>query len=111
MAFSNDVVLRAWRRSDGKCECGRSSHNHLYVRCNKELVWENRGREGRGAWEAHHIDSDGDDTGACERSGQEQQVLGLFSQETRRRQWPKTGRLVSYSQQSEPDPRTVRAIQ
>jgi len=67
MAFSNDVVLRAWRRSDGKCECGRSSHNHLYVRCNKELVWENRGREGRGAWEAHHIDSDGDDTASnCE---------------------------------------------
>jgi len=63
MAFSDEVVAQAWRRAGGKCECRRTTHGHLYMRCNKELVWENRGREeGRGAWEAHHISSTGGDT-------------------------------------------------
>ena len=66
MAFSEDTIKKAWQRADGKCECRRSSHNHPYTRCNKELVWENRGREsGRGSWEAHHktsIQSGGDDS-------------------------------------------------
>lgn len=45
MPFSDDVVRAAWQRAKGKCE-----------KCNKELVWSNRGREsGVGAWEAHHI--------------------------------------------------------
>lgn len=25
--------------------------------CGKQLTWANRGREGRGAWEIHHIDA------------------------------------------------------
>ena len=54
MVFSDEVVEGAWRRADGRCECRRKTHDHLYVRCNKHLVWQNRGREGRGAWEAHH---------------------------------------------------------
>ncbi len=62
MAFSDDVVARAWRRAGGKCECRRRTHDHRYVRCNKELVWANRGREGRGKWEAHHLSSSGGDT-------------------------------------------------
>lgn len=67
MAFSEETILQAWRRAEGKCECARASHNHSYRRCNKELVWENRGREGRGAWEAHHISStDGDTLSNCE---------------------------------------------
>jgi len=45
MAFSDEVVAQAWRRASGKCECRRTMHNHSYVRCNKELVWENRGRD------------------------------------------------------------------
>jgi len=54
--FPEDVVRRAWARAGGHCECSRKTHGHPYGRCNKELVWENRGREtGRGAWEAHHI--------------------------------------------------------
>lgn len=58
MAFSDETVLAAWKRAGGKCECRRVSHNHGYNSCDKELVWENRGREsGRGAWEAHHITS------------------------------------------------------
>jgi len=43
MAFSESVVTDAWKRADGQCE-----------RCDKQLAWENRGREGRGCWEAHH---------------------------------------------------------
>ena len=62
MAFSDEVVAQAWRRAGGRCECRRTTHNHPYARCNKELVWENRGREGRGAWEAHHITPAGGDT-------------------------------------------------
>jgi 5-methylcytosine-specific restriction endonuclease McrA len=65
MAFSNETVQQAWKRSGGKCECTRIMHPHQ-GRCNKELVWENRGREGgRGAWEAHHkvsVQSGGSDT-------------------------------------------------
>jgi len=63
MAFSDETVKQAWQRAGGKCECRRTTHDHSYVRCNKELVWENRGREtGRGAWEAHHISASGGDT-------------------------------------------------
>ena len=62
MAFKQRVVEAAWRMAEGKCECRRKSHQHPSTRCNKELVWENRGREGRGKWEAHHINSSGPDT-------------------------------------------------
>lgn len=62
MAFSDSVIKAAWTLAKGKCECIRSTHQHLYVRCNKELIWNNRGRNGRGAWEAHHINSNGPDT-------------------------------------------------
>ena len=62
MAFSDNVVLQAWKRAGGRCECKRKSHDHNYNRCNKVLNWQNRGREGIGAWEAHHINSNGPDT-------------------------------------------------
>ena len=61
MVFSDEVVEGAWRRVGGYCECRRRTHNHSYVRCNKELVWKNRGRIGRGAWEARHISATGSD--------------------------------------------------
>ena len=62
MGFPIEVVEAAWKRAGGRCECRRKTHEHYYGRCNKELVWENRGREGRGKWEAHHIVSGGPDT-------------------------------------------------
>jgi 5-methylcytosine-specific restriction endonuclease McrA len=61
MDFSDSVVLQAWQRAGGKCECKRLTHAHSWARCNNDLVWENRGREGRGAWEAHHITAGGPD--------------------------------------------------
>jgi hypothetical protein len=45
MAFSDEVVRQAWQRAGGQCECKRITHNHPWIRRNKELVWENRGRE------------------------------------------------------------------
>jgi 5-methylcytosine-specific restriction endonuclease McrA len=64
MSFPESVVKEAWKRAGGRCECKNTTHNH-YRRCNKQLTWENRGREGRGAWEAHHtvsVDSGGSNT-------------------------------------------------
>lgn len=62
MAFSEEVVKKAWSRAKGCCECRRKTHEHSYIRCNKNLVCGNNGREGRGAWEAHHITSGGPDS-------------------------------------------------
>lgn len=61
MEFSDETVLAAWRRSGGKCECTRTLCGHR-GRCNRLLVWDMRGKEGLGGWEAHHIDVDGPDS-------------------------------------------------
>lgn len=67
MAFSPETAAHAWKKAGGKCKCRRKSHNHKYGVCNKTLVWKNRGREGRGAWEAHHKSvSGGDGLSNCE---------------------------------------------
>lgn len=67
--FSEETVRKAWDLAGGKCQCTRESHNH-FGRCNKSLVWENRGREGIGAWEANHINRQesggGDELSNCE---------------------------------------------
>ena len=55
MAFPEDVVEQAWKRAGGKCECKRREHKHVPVRCGKDLVYTNRGREGQGRWEAHCV--------------------------------------------------------
>lgn len=67
MAFTEETVKKAWNRADGKCECNRASHEHS-GRCSDLLVWGNRGREGLGAWEAHHKDgnSNNDSLANCE---------------------------------------------
>ncbi len=58
MVFSDDTIKRAWQSAGGQCECRRIAHDHPYIRCGRDLVWENRGREAaRGAWEARHIHS------------------------------------------------------
>ena len=65
MAFSENVVEQAWKRAGVKCECRKWTHNHGVMRCNKELVFVNRGRErqGRqGTWEPHRINRMGGDT-------------------------------------------------
>lgn len=61
MTFSDETVKSVFDIVGGECECRRESHNHPEIRCGKKLVWENRGREGHGAWEAHHINANGGD--------------------------------------------------
>lgn len=64
MAFPEIVVLSAWKRSGGKCECERKGHfghfNHI-GKCGRALVFAKRGKEGVGGWEAHHINAAGGD--------------------------------------------------
>lgn len=66
MAFSSTVILQAWNRSGGRCECGRSTCGHGYSRCGKYLVWTARGDDHSPyGWEAHHktaVASGGADT-------------------------------------------------
>ncbi len=65
MAFSESVIDQAWTRSGGACECKSTSHGHGSPH-GKQLVKRNPGREGPGAWEAHHLNSNGPDTlGNC----------------------------------------------
>ena len=62
MAFPENVVEQAWKRSGGKCECKRWTHNYNYTKCDTQLVSAIRGQEGQGRWEAHRINRKGDDT-------------------------------------------------
>jgi hypothetical protein len=43
MAFSDDTIIKAWNRAKGRCECRRKTHKHYPTRCNKQLVYINRG--------------------------------------------------------------------
>jgi hypothetical protein len=63
------VVTEAWRRAGGayppspsSCECERVTHDHGRTRCDKQLIWGNRGHEGQGTWETHHITASAPDT-------------------------------------------------
>jgi hypothetical protein len=53
------VVNAAWERAGGHCECAAPGHGHE-GRCNLKLVKPMRGGRNLGAWEAHHIDPDGE---------------------------------------------------
>jgi len=61
MAFSDETINLAWARSEGRCECKRTMHDHFF-RCSKLLSISARGREEPGAWEAHHTNSTGGDS-------------------------------------------------
>jgi hypothetical protein len=62
MAFSDSILEQAWKRAGGKCECKRWTHIHNVMRCGKELVFTNRGKEGQGRWEARRFDKTAGDT-------------------------------------------------
>ncbi|UWG98943.1 hypothetical protein LPY66_09185 [Dehalobacter sp. DCM] len=57
--FPIPVVNAAWERAQGHCECEHEGHGHA-GRCNIKLVKPMRGGRNTGAWEAHHIDPEGD---------------------------------------------------
>jgi hypothetical protein len=61
MAFSTEVIEQAWKRANGTCECTRPDHGH-WAKCHRALLKWKRGKEGWGAWEAHHIGDPNDDS-------------------------------------------------
>jgi len=71
MAFSQEVIDKAWKNCGGKCECVRTTHAHV-GKHDKVLTKSERGREatGVGKWEAHHkvsVASGGEDIASnCE---------------------------------------------
>jgi len=59
--FPEAVVAEAWAHSQQTCQClqrGHSCHQGRLV-CDHSLTLAQRGREGEGAWEAHHFDPNG----------------------------------------------------
>lgn len=50
MSISEMMVLKAWEKAGGRCECARFSHNHTYVRCARLLKWEMKGQSSLGGW-------------------------------------------------------------
>ena len=60
--ISQSVIEAAWRRASGHCECPRDTHDHGSIRCERQLAWADRGREGIGAWEATRVEAGGGDT-------------------------------------------------
>jgi hypothetical protein len=51
MAFSHEILLLAWTRSKGRCECRREGHGHG-ERCRQSLVWSLRGSDSTaGGWQ------------------------------------------------------------
>jgi hypothetical protein len=55
--FLQETIDLAWVRSGGRCECKRKAHGHD-GRCNKELDYEQQGRDTDDYWEAHHANGD-----------------------------------------------------
>lgn len=69
MAFTQDVINQAWRRSGGTCECRRKEHSHPLGRCNLQLDPNNK-LPGY-LWNANHLtaqrlDSSSDGLSNCE---------------------------------------------
>ena len=56
--FPDSVVLAAWQRAGGKCECKRISHGHKTPH-GIRLNWGSRGKETDLGWEAHHTNANG----------------------------------------------------
>jgi len=49
--FKPGIIVSAWNRSQGRCECSIPAHEHG-PRCNKPLQWHMKDREGQGGWVA-----------------------------------------------------------
>ncbi len=53
MAFTKDIIERAWNLSGDQCQCERSFHDHQ-GRCPTKLIWEDRGNHAKSTgWQAH----------------------------------------------------------
>jgi hypothetical protein len=54
MAFSDEIVERAWKRSGGICECVRTKHTHG-GRCKQQIKKDQRNEDSPYGWEAYSI--------------------------------------------------------
>jgi hypothetical protein len=52
MAFSDEIVLEAWKRSGDRCECQREGHGHMSGRCGQSLMWALHGSVTSAGWDA-----------------------------------------------------------
>jgi hypothetical protein len=52
MAFSDEIVLEAWKRSRDRCECQREGHGHMSGRCGRLLMWALHGSVTSAGWDA-----------------------------------------------------------
>ena len=52
MPFSADETYREWMKAGGRCQCHHPGHGHDTVRCNRPLLWQNRGIAAPGGWDA-----------------------------------------------------------
>lgn len=57
MSVPEMVVLKAWQKAGGQCECARWSHSHPYLRCTRRLEWDKRGQAGSGGWAPRYRNS------------------------------------------------------
>ena len=51
----DSVINTAWKRSEGKCECSSTDHDHKW-RCCKVLYLPHRGLDEFGGWELYYKD-------------------------------------------------------
>jgi hypothetical protein len=66
MAFAEGVVLEAWQRSLGRCQCTARGHGHQ-GRCNGEVEWGFRAADTLGGWfPMRKVSWDTDVLGNCE---------------------------------------------
>jgi len=56
--FADAVIDEAWRRAEGRCECGVLGHRHL-AGCRKLLLRASRDRETPMGWVADVVDPQG----------------------------------------------------
>lgn len=67
MQSPENIIWEAWQRAYGTCECTGKEHKHLSGRCNRVMIWGNRGGEGYGAWVVHYLnESAGNVAADCE---------------------------------------------
>jgi len=54
MPITDAMVLEAWKKAGGRCECSRLSHNHTYVCCARLLKWDLQGQNVPGGWQPNY---------------------------------------------------------
>ncbi len=62
MAFSDEVLRKAWERAGGKCECRVRTHHHGFQACDELLRWDKREQPDPEGWKARQRSAGGDES-------------------------------------------------